>query len=1061
MVKHFNLSEWALGHRTLVLYLMIVLAAIGVGSYLRLGQAEDPDFSFKLMVVRTMWPGASAEEVERQLTDRIEKKLQETPRLDFLRSYSKPGESVVFVFVKDSSRPEEIKDTWYQVRKKVGDIRATLPQGVVGPFFNDEFGDTFGNIYAVTGDGFSYAQLKETADRIRNQLLRVKDVAKVELVGEQDEKIYVEVANAKLATFGIEPAVVFAALAQQNAVTATGSFETPTDRIYIRATGALDSVESVRAIAIRANGRLFQLGDVANVYRGFADPPQPRMRYIGKEALGIAVSMVPRGDIIELGKALDIEVARIERELPVGLELDRVNDQPATVKRSVGEFTRSLAEAVAIVLAVSFVSLGLRTGLVVALSIPLTLAVTFLLMYQWGIDLHKISLGALIIALGLLVDDAIISVEMMLAKMEQGWGRARAASFAYTSTAMPMLTGTVVTAAGFLPIGLARSSTGEYTFSIFAVTTTALLVSWVVSVIFVPYLGYKLLPDFKPGAHVDESTVYRKPFYLRFRAVVAWCVEHRALVIGATAAAFVLAVVGFRFVQQQFFPAASRPELIVDLRLAEGSSVRATEEQVRKLEKFLLADPAVKDRIDNFVSYVGSGSPRFYLPFDQQLVNANFGQFIVNTKTNEDREVVRKRLLRLFEEDFPEIRGRVNRLENGPPVGFPVQFRVVGEDKERIRAIANEVAAAMRANPWTREVSFDWDEPSKVMRLVLDQNRARVLGISTQELAGFLNTVLAGQAATAYREGDKQIDVLVRGAKEERVFLSLLKDLAVPIGGGRNVPLGQIADVSYGFEQGVYWRRDRLPAITARSDLKDGIQAPVVSRQLEATLQPLRDKLPIGYRIDTGGAIEDASKGQKSIAVVAPVMILVMVTALMLQLQSFSRLALVLLTAPLGLIGVAAALLVFNVPFGFVAMLGTIALSGMIMRNSVILVDQIDRDIEGGSEPVEAIADATVRRFRPIMLTAAAAVLAMIPLTRSAFYGPMAVAIMGGLVVATVLTLLFLPALYAAWFRVPRLAKAPEASPPALASVPAAGACALRIEPDRPAPDDDMAPERT
>jgi multidrug efflux pump len=1024
MLRRFNLSEWALAHQTLVLYFMLVLALVGVGSYVRLGQAEDPDFTFKLMIVRTMWPGAPASEVEQQLTDRIEKKLQETPRLDFLRSYSKPGESVVFVFVKDSSRPDEIKDTWYQVRKKVGDIRGTLPAGIQGPFFNDEFGDTFGNIYALTGDGFSYAQLKESADRIRNQLLRVKDVAKVDLVGEQDEKIYVELANAKLATLGVDPATVFAALQQQNAVSATGSFESPTDRIYIRATGAIDSVESVKSIAIRANGRLFRLGDFADVYRGFVDPPQPRMRYMGKEALGIAVSMVPRGDIIALGHALDEAIGRVERELPVGLDLARVNNQPETVKRSVSEFTRSLAEAVGIVLVVSFASLGLRTGLIVALSIPLTLCVTFLFMFYTGVDLHKISLGALIIALGLLVVDDIISVEMMVVKIEEGWERVKAASFAYTSTAMPMLTGTVVTAAGFLPIGLARSSTGEYTFSIFAVTTTALLVSWVVSVVFVPYLGYKLLPDFrKAGSHAGHSAVYQKPFYLRFRKVVVWCVEHRWIVIGATAGVFLGSVFAFRFVQQQFFPAASRPELIVDLRLPEGASVTATERQVKKLEKILMTEPVLRDGIDNFVSYVGSGSPRFYLPFDQQLVNANFGQFIVNTKSNNDREVVRARLLKLFEEDFPEVRGRVNRLENGPPVGFPVQFRVIGEDKGVIRGVANQVAEAMRANPWTREVNFDWEEPSKVIRLTIDQNRARVLNISTQELATFLNTVVSGQAVTAYREHDKQIDVVARGAKEERAYMSLLKDLAVPVGRGRTVPLAQIAEISYGFEQGVYWRRDRLPSITVRSDLKDGIQAPVVSKQLEQALAPLREKLPAGYRIDTGGAIEDAGKGQASIAVVAPVMVLVMVTALILQLQSFSRLALVLLTAPLGIIGVAAALLVFNVPFGFVAMLGTIALAGMIMRNSVILVDQIDTDIAGGSEPAEAIADATVRRFRPIILTAAAAVLAMIPLTRSAFYGPMAVAIMGGLVVATALTLLFLPALYAAWFRV----KAPAA----------------------------------
>lgn len=1027
MTRRFNLSEWALAHQALVLYFMIALAVIGIGSYLRLGQAEDPDFTFKLMVVRTIWPGASADEVERQLTDRIEKKLQETPRLDFLRSYSKPGESVVFVFVKDSARPDEIKDTWYQVRKKVGDVRTTLPQGVIGPFFNDEFGDTFGNIYALTGDGYSYAQLKETADRIRNQLLRVKDVAKVDLIGEQDEKIYVELANAKLATFGIEPAVVFAALQQQNAVNATGSFETQTDRIYIRASGALDSVESVKQIAIRANGRLFRLGDIASVARGFADPPQPRMRYMGREALGIAVSMVPRGDIIALGKALDAQTERIERELPVGLELDRVNDQPATVKRSVGEFTRSLSEAVAIVLVVSFLSLGLRTGLIVALSIPLTLFVTFLFMFYTGVDLHKISLGALILSLGLLVDDAIISVEMMVVKMEQGWERVKAASFAYSSTAMPMLTGTIVTAAGFLPVGLARSSTGEYTFSIFAVTTIALLVSWIVSVLFVPYLGYKLLPDFKKaGVHLDEGAVYRKPFYRRFRRVVEWSVANRWIVIGATLAVFLVSVFAFRFVQQQFFPAASRPELIVDLRLPEGASLVATEAQVKKLERVLMTEPALKDNIDNFVSYVGSGSPRFYLPFDQQLVNANFGQFIVNTKNNEAREVVRRRLLRLFESDFPELRGRVNRLENGPPVGFPIQFRVIGEDKQVIRAIAKEVAQAMRDNRWTHEVNFDWDEPSKVIRLTIDQDRARVLGISTQELATFLNTVLSGQPVTTYREGDKQVDVVVRGAREERVFMSLLKDLAVPIGRGRTVPLAQIADLSYGFEQGVYWRRDRLPMITVRSDLKDGVQAPVVSQQVNEKVDAIRAKLPLGYRIDTGGAIEDAGKGQASIAVVAPVMILVMVTALMLQLQSFSRLALVLLTAPLGLIGVAAALLAFNVPFGFVAMLGTIALAGMIMRNSVILVDQIDQDILGGSDPWDAIVDATVRRFRPIVLTAAAAILAMIPLTRSAFYGPMAVAIMGGLLVATVITLVFLPALYAAWFRVRR---APDGEP--------------------------------
>jgi multidrug efflux pump len=1018
-MKRFNLSEWALAHQTLVLFFILVLGAIGVGSYLRLGQSEDPDFTFKLMVVRTLWPGATAEEVELQVTDRIERKLQETPRLDFLRSYSKPGESVIFVFVKDSSRAAEAAETWYQVRKKVGDIRQQLPSGVLGPFFNDEFGDTFGNIYVLTGDGFTYAQLKEAADRVRNELLRVKDVAKVDLIGEQDEKIFIEVANAKLATLGVESSVIFAALGQQNAVAAAGSLETGTDKIYVRATGALDSVEAVRNIAVRANGRLFRIGDVARVYRGFADPPQPRMRFMGREGIGVAVSMVPRGDIIALGHALDATTARFEATLPVGMELDRVANQPVVVKRSVGEFTRSLSEAVGIVLAVCFLSLGLRTGFIVALSIPLTLAVTFGFMYQTGIDLHKISLGALILALGLLVDDAIISVEMMVVKMEQGYERVKAASFAYTSTAMPMLTGTIVTAAGFLPIGLARSSTGEYTFSIFAVVTIALLVSWVVSVMFVPYLGYKLLPDFrKSGTHFDEHAVYRKPFYLRFRRIVEWCVAHRWTVISLTVAAFVFSVFAFRFVQQQFFPSANRLELVVDLRLPEGSSVQATEAQVKKMEKLLLTDPQLKDGIENFVAYVGSGSPRFYLPFDQQLVNNNFGQFIVTTRDRESREQVRSRLIALFEADFTELRGRVNRLENGPPVGYPVQFRVVGEDKARVREIAREVAGVMRANEWTRDVNFDWDEPSKVIRLAIDQNRARVLGISTQELANFVNLTLSGQAVTTYRELDKQIDVVARGASEERRFVSLLKDLAVPVGRGRTVPLAQIAEIRYEFEPGVVWRRNRLPAITVRSDLRDGVQGPVVSQQVLAKLVEIKARLPEGYAIETGGAIEDSGKGSSSIALVAPVMVLVMLTALMLQLQSFSKVALVVLTAPLGLIGVAAALLLFNVPFGFVAMLGTIALAGMIMRNSVILVDQIDHDIREGSEPWDAIVDSTVRRFRPIMLTAAAAILAMIPLTRSAFYGPMAVAIMGGLLVATVLTLLFLPALYAAWFRV-------------------------------------------
>jgi multidrug efflux pump len=1021
-MKRFNLSLWALENRPLVLFFMLVLAFLGVTSYLKLGQAEDPDFTFKAMVVRTGWPGATAREVEEQLTDRIERKLQETPGLDFLRSYSRAGESVVFVFVKDSLAKAEIKEAWYQVRKKVSDIRGQLPQGIIGPGFNDEFGDTYGNIYALSGEGYDYAALKVYADRIRNDLLRLKDVAKVDLFGVQDERIFIEVANTKLTTPGLDISQITHALQAQNAVAAAGAIEGETHRIFVRTTGAFDSVEAIADLAIRVNGRLFRLGDVARVYRGYVDPPVQLMRFMGKEVIGFGVSMVPRGDIILLGAALEQRMQALERELPVGLELHRVADQPRAVSRSVREFTRSVIEAVAIVLVVSFLSLGLRTGLIVALSIPLTLFVTFLAMYYAGIDLQKISLGALILALGLLVDDAIISVEMMVVKMEQGMDRVAAASFAYTATAMPMLSGTVITAAGFLPIALARSSTGEYTFSLFAVVTIALLVSWVVSVLFVPFLGYKLLPDYK-GHHGDPDAVYRKPFYVRFRKVVEWCVTWRKAVIAITVALFAVSLFAFGFVQQQFFPSASRPELVVDLRLAEGSSVKASLLEAQKMEKLLLTDAALKGDIENFVSYVGWGSPRFYLSLNQELTNASFAQFVILTHDPAARERVRTRLMHAFDADFPNIRGRVTRLENGPPVGFPVQFRVIGDDKDKLREVAGKVAEAMRANRWTRDVNFDWDEQAKVIRLKIDQNRARVLGISNLELASFLQSVISGSTVTFYREKDRLIEVVARGDAHERTLFSQLKDLAVPVAGadgrrGRTVPLAQIAELSYGLEDPVLWRRDRQPAITVRADLKDGIQAPTVSRQLEAPLNALRASLPAGYRIDVGGAIEDSTRAENSIKVVVPVMVLVWLTTLMVQLQSFSRMAMVLLTAPLGLIGVTAALLIFNVPFGFVAMLGTIALMGMIMRNSVILVDQIEQDIAAGHPAWDAIIDATVRRFRPIVLTAAAAVLAMIPLTRSAFYGPMAAATMGGLVVATALTLLFLPALYAAWFGV-------------------------------------------
>ena len=1044
-MTRFNLSEWALRNQPLLRYFIVVLALIGVWSYMGLGQSEDPPFTFKVMVVQTRWPGATAAEITEQVTEKVEKKLQEIPELDYLRSYSRPGESQVFVAIKDSIPATRVPDVFYQVRKKIGDIRYTLPPGIQGPFFNDEFGDTFGNIYALTGDGYTDAQLRDYGERVKLELLRVPDVAKVDLIGLQDEKIYIEVSNAKLATLGVSFDQVQRVLEAQNAITPSGSFETDSDSIYLRPSGAFDSVEAIRNISVRANERLFRLGDVATVRRGYVDPPQPRLRYNSKNALGLAVSMRAGGDIIELGKHLDEAAARLTKTLPVGLDFDRVADQPRAVARSVGEFVDTLAIAVGIVLLVSFFSLGFRPGLVVALSIPLVLAMTFATMKYFGIDLHKISLGALVLALGLLVDDAIIAVEMMAIKMEQGFDRVKAAAFAYTSTAFPMLTGTLITAAGFLPIATAKSGTGEYTRSIFQVVTIALLISWFAAVVLIPYLGYKLLPEHgAPPSRFenllrhwrkralarlpqslrgenqridhDAHDPYATPFYQRFRKLVEWCVQRRKTVIAATVAAFVLAVIGFGFVQQQFFPSSTRPELLVDLKLTEGSSLAATESEVKKLEAWL----AKRGELENYVSYVGSGAPRFYLPLDQQLPQASFAEFVLLTKGLKQREQLRNDLIALFDHDFTSLRARVLRLENGPPVGYPVQFRISGADIATVRELARKAADVVRKNSNVHNVNLDWEEPSKVVRLSIDQERARVLGVSSQDLANFLQSSLSGVPVTYYRERDQLIEVSLRGPADERARLSLLESLAVPTPSGQSVPLSQIATVQYGFEEGIIWRRNRLPTVTVRGDIYGGITPATVTAQISPQLDGVRAALPAGYLLEVGGAIEESAKGQASVNAGMPLFLLVVFTVLMLQLRSFSRVLLVVLTAPLGLIGVTLFLLVFNVPFGFVAMLGTIALFGMIMRNSVILVDQIEQDIKAGHAPWDAIVDATVRRFRPIVLTALAAILAMIPLTSSAFFGPMAVAIMGGLFVATALTLLFLPALYAAWFRVPR-----------------------------------------
>ena len=1060
-MKNFNLSEWALKHQPLVLFMVILLGVIGILSYGKLGQSEDPPFTFKIMTIRTMWPGATAREVEQQITDKIEKRLEELPHF-YIRSYSRPGESQVFFFIDDAVPAADVPGLQYQVRKRIGDIRQTLPAASQGPYFNDEFGDTFGNIFALTGEGYSYADKKIYADRIRRELIRIKDVAKVDIIGEQEEKIFIEISNVKLATLGVDGSAIIAAMQAQNAVTPGGAFETATDKIYVRANGAFENVDAIKNFTLRANGRNFKISDIATVTRGYADPPFSRMRYKGMPALGIGVSMRANGDIIELGKHLNASLTALEASLPIGLELHRVNDQPRAVSDSVREFVRSLAEAVVIVLAVTFFSLGVRTGFVVALAIPLVLAATFLFMSLFGVGLHKISLGALILSLGLLVDDAIIAVEMMAIKIEQGWDRMQAASFAYTSTAFPMLTGTIITAAGFLPIATAKSGTGEYTRSIFQVTSLALMISWVAAVIFIPYFGYKFLPDYKDGLPVitprtrriadwvaripligqrlalriapagashahdldpghnpavhGEHDVYGKPFYRRFRVTVAWCVTHRKTVLLATLLLFVASLSAFKLLQQQFFPSSTRVELLVDIKLPEGSSFQATEKQVTVLEAFLETE---KNLHTNYVSYVGAGTPRFYFPLDQQLPTPSFAQFVITTKDVKAREELRTKLIKMFDANFPAARTRVQRLENGPPVGFPVQFRVSGEDIPTIRALATQVADIMRANKSLVNVQFDWDERSKVIKLEVDQAKARLLGTSSQEVAAFLNSSLNGTQVTFFRERDKQIEVLIRGPGDERAKLHLLESLNVPTRSGRAVPLTQIAKVRYEFEDGVIWHRDRLPTIIVRADIYDSsVQPATVTGEIEPLLGPIRAKLEPGYRLEVAGAVEESAKGQASINAGVPLLLFVVVTALMIQLMSFQRVFLVLLTAPLGLIGVAPFLIIFNKPFGFVAMLGTIALFGMIMRNSVILIDQIEKDIADGHDPFNAVIDATVRRLRPIVLTALAAILAMIPLTRSDFFGPMAVAIMGGLFVGTLLTLLFLPALYAAWFRV-------------------------------------------
>jgi multidrug efflux pump subunit AcrB len=1029
----FNLSKWALDHAPLTRYLMVVLMVLGAFAYFQLGQDEDPPFTFRAMVVRTYWPGATAQQVAEQVTDKLERTLQEAPYADKIRSYSKPGESQIIFQIKDSSKAGDVANVWYTVRKKIGDMRSTLPPGVQGPFFNDDFGDVYGVIYALESEGFSQAELKTLADEVRQQLLRVKDVAKVDQFGVQDQKVYIEISQKRVAQLGLDFNAVLAQLGSQNAVESAGTIQSPLDVVQVRVGGQFTSVEQLREMPIRgSSGNQLKLGDIAEIHRGYVDPPAVKVHHQGKEVVALGVSMAKGGDIIALGKALRATTAAIDQRLPAGVKLAQVQDQPVSVASSVNEFVGVLIEAVAIVLAVSIISLGLhkggrfgwyidvRPGLVVAITIPLVLAVTFLAMNYFGIGLHKISLGSLIIALGLLVDDAIIAVEMMVRKMEEGYDKVRAATFAYDVTAKPMLTGTLITAAGFLPIGIAKSVTGEYTFAIFAVTVIALVLSWIVSVYFVPYLGTLLLKVKPHDPDAPPHELFDTRFYNSFRRAVNWCVQHRWLTIGATVLIFALGIVGMGKVQQQFFPDSSRPEIMVDIWFPEGTSFPANEEVAKRVEQRIMKEEGVK----TVSTWIGSGVPRFYLPLDQVFPQTNVSQLIVLAKDLKVRESLRIRLPALLAQEFPEVRGRVKLLPNGPPVPYPVQFRVIGTDPAQLRAHADEVKAVLRENANMRGVNDNWNESVKVIRLEVDQAKARALGVTSQAIAQASKTMFSGTTVGQYRENDLLIDIVLRQSADEREAISDIGNAYLPTTSGRSIPLTQIARPVFTWEPGVMWRENRDYAITVQGDVVEGLQGATVTEQLLPKLRQLEAGWHAAgegaYRIEVAGAVEESSKGSASIVAGVPIMLFLVFTLLMLQLHSFSRSLLVFITGPMGIAGVAGALLLLNRPFGFVALLGVIALMGMIQRNAVILIDQIESDRAAGVPAWDAIVESAVRRLRPIVLTAAAAVLAMIPLSRSVFWGPMAVAIMGGLVVATVLTLLALPAMYAAAFRVKR-----------------------------------------
>lgn len=1018
----FNLSRWALNNASLTRYLMVVLMVFGIAAYFQLGQDEDPPFTFRVMVVKVFWPGATATQMANQVADKVEKILQEVPYADKIKSFSHPGETTILFQVKDSSPPSEVGNIFYTVRKKVNDFKSELPIGIQGPYFNDDFGDTYGVIYALSAKGFSPAEIRDFTVLVRQRLLRVKNVGKVNVYGLQDEQVYVELSRNRMAQYGLTPATVANQLSAQNTIESAGSVESANFSIPIQVGGPFESVADLKAMPLRSpTGASVRLGEIAEVKRRPIDPAVSKVRYQGEELVALGISMAKGGDIVQLGKSLKEAASEIESELPAGVNLSLIQDQPKVVAKSINEFVRTLIEALVIVLAVSMLSLGLHKnpwridpwpGLVVAISIPLVMAVTFLIMKMSGVGLHKISLGSLIIALGLLVDDAIIVVEMMVRKLEEGVDRTKAVTAAYEFTAMPMLTGTLITAVGFLPIGIAKSVVGEYTFAIFAVTAAALIISWFVSVLFVPYLGYLMLrkPSYQQeGVHEQ----FDSPFYKKFKEIVAWCIDNKKKTIVATIGTFFLGIAGMSLVQQQFFPDSSRPEILVDIFMPEGASFQATEEVAKKVESRLLQE---KD-IQSVTLWIGNGAPRFFLPLDIIFPRQNVAQAIIIADPKE-RDQLYKKLPSILTEVAPEARLRTKLLPNGPPVSYPVQFRIIGPDSNRLASLAQSFLETMRQSPLVFGVNDNWNEHQPIARIDVDAAKARELGVPSQAIAQTLSSHFGGVTIGQYRETDRLLPIILRLPRNERDQVNDLKDTILVTASGTPVPLGRIADVSIAWEPATIWRENKEYALTIQADVNPGVQGPTATTALMKQFEPLIKSLPPGYRLEIGGSVEESSKGQGSIMAGMPLMLLITFTLLMIQLKSVSRAFLVFLTGPLGIAGVAMSLLILNRPFGFVALLGFIALLGMIMRNSVILIDQIEKGRFSGMPAREAIISACVTRYRPIILTAAAAILAMIPLSRSVFWGPMAVAIMGGLIVATGLTLLVLPAMYAAWFKI-------------------------------------------